>query len=899
MRPYSLLLSLQAVLCCCVGTAYGLIIAKSTLNQCYQTDTGLTGCTNKLVVAVTVENGENATSSLQLSILSATVNGQEQQLANKRISVVLRKTPVYFYYPTTYWATYNYQPWEELAYGSLSGTDFTPFNDNIFFGEINTCSDGDFDESPSCGWAYDNDGNKISSSQGKCCKCTAFQLAGLDNVYMTRANLQCGLSSAYTQSSHCLRYDPLWYHTYTVGTASTFFAVQVETHYCDNSGSNCTITAVTLSPTVRSAKSTDKLVFAQLVGDLATFEAPPSYESFYLAVPSGLTGDDCNGLQDPSRDYSLYSRCVDHLNAGPDYYMFVSKSLFGPECNKIGVDYPNFRFQSDFCTQQFGSCTRSQLADLFQADQTAADAGTVGRYWASNQGSFGLSQLTVEDAKGASMAGVMQQSIQPVANSGASLVFQTDRYQTTLLVLELAADDVTYVVCLGTARISSTTLPVFEANSNSGSLSVTLASTSTAVPGSGNDCNAAFLVEVTACSAGVVPATTASSVDLAAGQSRTVLINIKYEAAIGLENGRHNCTVQVFDAYANLVDSRRVDFETTATVTIKPQENDCSNTDSCGDAAAQGLIDPCLCQWYEFECIIDDWDGCASTFWNFIIVIGCVLAVLACCCIGCCALGPKGCVKCLFLPCRLIKRCCKKDRKKRKKAAQNDKMKNKKNKKNTKKKKKKNNKKKKEASRRNSDNEESDDGGDSSGSEDDSDSDGVAMSEVTSSAMDTPRGADSSSAASLVDNKFPSPVHAARGYGGRDGTLQSAESLCGLAFFNVSRGLSESGFTALLHPGRNFSLRGHLQQQSQSNVFSFHVPERCGVQYLYFDGATQSYLRAAPPRQISPEDRQMLGGTMLHTDVLRFVTADPKFPVLNDLPLPTSSYEYPDDNTAR
>ena len=311
----------------------GVVIAKSTLNQCFQTDTGLTGCENKLVVAVTVENGENATSSLELSILSAAVDGEDQQLANRQISVVLRKTPVYFYYPTTYFETYNYQPWEQLAYGSLSGTDFTPFNDNIFFGAINSCIDGDFEDAPSCGWAYDADGNQISSSQGKCCKCTAFQLAGFDDIYMTRSNLQCGLSSAYTQSSHCLRYDPLWYHTYSIGTASTFFAIQVETHYCDKNGDNCTVTSISLSPNSRSAKSDDSLVFAQLVGDLATFEAAPTFESYYLAVPSGLSGDDCNGLEDPSRDFSLYSRCLDHIAAGSDYYMFVPKSSFGAECN--------------------------------------------------------------------------------------------------------------------------------------------------------------------------------------------------------------------------------------------------------------------------------------------------------------------------------------------------------------------------------------------------------------------------------------------------------------------------------------------------------------------------------------------------------------------------------------
>lgn len=837
----------------------GVIIAKSTLNQCYQTDTGLTGCNNKLVVAVTVENGENATSSIQLNILSATVDGVEQQLANTQISVVLRKTPVYFYYPTTYYETFNYQPWEQLAYGSLSGTDFTPFNDNIFFGEINSCSDGDFDENPSCGWAYDGDGNKISSSQGKCCKCTAFQLAGFDNFYMTRSNLQCGLSSAYTQSSHCLRFDPLWYHTYSVGTATTFYAIQVETHYCDRTGSNCTVTAISLSPNSRTAKSDDNLVFAQLVGDLATFEAAPDFGSYYLAVPSGLSGADCNGLEDPSRDISLYARCLDHINAGPDYYMFVPKSNFGSECNKIGVNHANFRFQSDFCTQQFGSCTQSQLADLFDSDQLAADSGASGRYWASNQGSLGLAQLTVENAAGASMTGTMQQSIQPVSNADASLVFQTNRYQTSLLVLELAADDITYVVCLGTAAITSVSLPTFEANGDSGSLAVVLGSTSSAVPGSENDCNAAFLIQITECSAGIVPAVTASSVDLSSGQSETVSINIKYEATIGEESTYHNCTVAIYDAYANVVDSQRIDFETTATVTVRPQENDCVDSSSCGDAAAQSLIDPCLCQWYEFSCIMDDWEDCASTFWNFIIVVGCVLAVLVCCCVGCCALGPKGCIKCIFLPCRLVGRCIKNGQKE--KNGEDD---------------------SRGKTRRS--------GSSSRGSASRSVNMSTFSASSSSSAATKGRSSDyaaqgldspTSHEASLIDNKMPSPVHAPS-TSTAAAAAAAATRLCGVAYFNVSRGM-DSSFVALVQPGSNFSLRGFLMQPvARGNVFSFQVPVSCNTQYLYFDSATSSYLKVAPPRRIPDSDRQRLGGSMLDSDVLRFVTKTPKFTVLNE-----------------
>ena len=832
---------LPAVLALFVGVraVTSTIIAKSTLNECFQSDAGLTGCSNKLVVALTVENGENATSSIELKFFSATVNGQDQQIANKDISIVIRKTPVYFYYPTTYLKTVNYQPWEQVAYGTISGSDFTPYNDNILFGEINTCLDGDEDDTPSCGWAYDADGNRIVSSQGKCCKCSFFQLLGLDDVYMTRSNLQCGLDSAYTQSSHCLRYDPLWYHIYTIGTPTTYYSIQVETHYCDKSGSNCNITSIELSPNHRSDKSDDDLVFAKLEGDFEMFEPAPTFDAEYLAVPSGLTADDCNGLQDPGRDFSLTTRCLDHINAGPDYYMFVPQTMFGEECNKIGVTYPNFRFQSEFCTQEFESCTDHQLADLFEADQDAANAGATGLYWAKNQGSLGLSQLTVEDSTGANIIATMQQTVQDGTND-ASLIFQTDRYQASLLTLELAADDITYIVCLGTADITSVSLPDFESNSNSGLMEVTLTNPSSASVGDSGYCNAAFLVEVTACSTGIVPATEASSVDLAPGDSTTVNINVKYEATIGLENFHHNCTVLVYDAYANQVASQQIDFETTATITEKPQGNDCSDTNSCGNAAAQGLISPCSCQWYEFSCVWEDWDDCSSSFWNVIIVVGCALAVLVCCCIGCCVLGPKGCAKCIFLPCRLMQRCC---------CPPND---------------------------SDQDDNTNNDGNTGRRSQkyhhnDDSHSSGdIAMAELAKRPAATPK---SEATSSLVDNKVASPIHVITG------ARRAAVRLCGSVYFNVSTG-ADQDFPALLQPGPQFSIRGILTQHGpQSDEFEFQVSADHAIQTQYYDGSSFQVMQ--PARAFTDEQMNMLGGTMTSRDVIRFVTQEARFTVLN------------------
>ena len=148
-----------------------------------------------------------------------------QTIENKQISLKFEKTPVYFRYPTTYFRTYNYQPYEIISYGTTdSQGTFAPFNLNPLNGALNSCKDADGDEDPTCGWVRD-DNKKIPFSQGRCCKCqfsqTVFQI---DNKDHTRGLLQCHLFNNRQQSAHCLRMDPLYYHAYIVGTASNWCA---------------------------------------------------------------------------------------------------------------------------------------------------------------------------------------------------------------------------------------------------------------------------------------------------------------------------------------------------------------------------------------------------------------------------------------------------------------------------------------------------------------------------------------------------------------------------------------------------------------------------------------------------------------------------------------------------
>ena len=156
-----------------------------------------------------------------------------QTIENKQISLKFEKTPVYFRYPTTYFRTYNYQPYEIISYGTTdSQGTFAPFNLNPLNGALNSCKDADGDEDPTCGWVRGYNNEKIPFSQGRCCKCqfsqTVFQI---DNKDHTRGLLQCHLFNNRQQSAHCLRMDPLYYHAFIVGAASNWcFNYDIHVH---------------------------------------------------------------------------------------------------------------------------------------------------------------------------------------------------------------------------------------------------------------------------------------------------------------------------------------------------------------------------------------------------------------------------------------------------------------------------------------------------------------------------------------------------------------------------------------------------------------------------------------------------------------------------------------------
>lgn len=138
----------------------GSVLSSSTLESCTTTSGGLTAnfCDTRLAVLYSVVSGQNDTDAIQVMLNEVQRSDQPTAaISSHDLRVTIRKTPIYFQYPTTYDRTYNYQAYELVAYGTTdSDGTFTYFNDNpLNFQALNTCVDSDDAESPSCGFAVD------------------------------------------------------------------------------------------------------------------------------------------------------------------------------------------------------------------------------------------------------------------------------------------------------------------------------------------------------------------------------------------------------------------------------------------------------------------------------------------------------------------------------------------------------------------------------------------------------------------------------------------------------------------------------------------------------------------------------------------------------------------------
>lgn len=316
----------------------GALIASGKIEQCANTGNEdlLAGCTEKIVVSLSLTSGQDSTESLYATLASVTDKNGETKMLQTPWSISLSKTEVYHRYPLEYIQSFNAQPYEKVV--NVGG-----------LGVFTECDEQASSNTPTCGWAIRADGSRDPHSQGYCCQCDAFSKSS------SRAQGDCdfwglGLTPA---TAHCLRWGELWYVSYSLGSPETYFNINVAL-----SVDLETQEIMKISPETPGALSSDGRVAARLIGDFASWKQIPDYDDFLLFVPSHPVTN--SRVTDPPEKTWMLIRRNDI-------------TFDGLACNKIGVSYESFRHESGKCQNNPGSCLRNQLEDFHEAGRNFLD----------------------------------------------------------------------------------------------------------------------------------------------------------------------------------------------------------------------------------------------------------------------------------------------------------------------------------------------------------------------------------------------------------------------------------------------------------------------------------------------------------------------------------------------
>eukprot|EP00850_Spirogloea_muscicola_P008924 SM000049S16695 [mRNA] locus=s49:93424:102369:+ [translate_table: standard] len=492
-------------------------------------------CQNKVVVSITVSNGQTEAAQALETVVSSVQdgNGTSHKLTEP-LMITITKSPVYAVYPLTYIQSFNGKPYEEVVL-------------------TKHCDDGNSASKPTCGWFLNPDGSHIYASQGFCCKCradSAFDQSILGTSGGSyRAHLDCSLWSqglflgGIPASAHCLRFSDTWYPTYEIGPATLEFQLQITTAK----------EVLTLSASSPVALNKDRTVSATLIGDFITYTQLPVLASYYLSVPQMVAGS------------------LGNLTTSVTGWLILDKSVYtldGSECNKVGSSFAAFRYEASRCQKQVGSCLANQLADYAKASITTCN----GKPWRVSRGDTPLYALTAMGAVSPHIAG----------DGNLSIAIVVDQILNSLVTLELNADNITYLVNKSPGQIINATLPDFEAISSSGKMVVLVRNTGGIV--ADYIVSKVRLMKILFTATSVSPARHSTPIFLTSSSVVVLLINKAQEVSIlpqttktllfdiktqdGQEDVRE-CLVKLYDSTNLLIDTHNVTFHTNATVDMR------------------------------------------------------------------------------------------------------------------------------------------------------------------------------------------------------------------------------------------------------------------------------------------------------------------------------------------
>ena len=557
---------------------YSSFISSSTLDSCLNTGNTTFTCQNKLVVTLSIENNQiSGAESLEATITSVSSDNSTSTLLYP-LKIALQKSAVTARYPLNYLQDFNNKAQELLIASTI-------FN----------CDDGAESTNPTCGWKYDDQGNRIWDSQGYCCTCDLEDFLGINSGNYERGfaceafNLGSGSSTAF-----CLVWDSLWYSSYQILQYQISYTISIQITTPDING-NYTTETYSLSPSVREIDTPNALL--TLIGDFSPSSPPPTFDSAVLFTAS--------------RPPSHYM-----VQVGSPYWMAIDTSMIsfdGTQCNKVGTSYTGFNGQPNKCNSLVGSCFGNQLDDLHSTDTQRQSNNERPLYFISRYGNFSM----IQDP------------------NTRYLELQLTGSYPSMITLELDADSLQFITSVSKGVIDYANITNFQ--------SLTLDGTLIAQISNIGNVAAEFSLSIL-CSSGVSPIS-AQPVSLGIMQSKTLSFNVY---VISNSGGDYTCNATLYNSIGQVTDVKAVYFNTTATQTNQGSEGGTGNTPN-GATSNNKTNDIFSCsdycpEWYNVPCFLVQ--SCWSsilTFFGIIIVLVVVLILIkfiirkyGICCQKCC-----------------------------------------------------------------------------------------------------------------------------------------------------------------------------------------------------------------------------------------------------------------------
>lgn len=305
-----------------------------------------------------------------------------------------------------------------------------------------------------------------------------------------------------------------------------------------------TMEVLSVNPSSTFILNSNRTVSVQLLGDLDSYQQIQVLDGYWMMLPvqPGL---------DPNQIFT----------SNLDMWVILPPTMVTTtgECDRVGVSYAAFRNQADGCGQPIGSCLNNQIYDLGEADNARIAAHLEPLY---NITRYGGGWQNVRQIAADSDGG------------GLSLRLPLQGMRTSLVTLEVRADDVQLVTNRAPAKIISSQICTFDgavcgsfqAIATKGLLRVAVNNTGL-VP-------ADFWASVLSCSAGVLPVGEEFAT-IAPGQVYTFTFDIQMETD---QQGNRTCTVTVTDSAGDIADFTDVHFVTNATYyEPPPSQSDLGN----------------------------------------------------------------------------------------------------------------------------------------------------------------------------------------------------------------------------------------------------------------------------------------------------------------------------------